>query len=89
MRGNDTDDLEVLPDWDIPFIHRTVDSDRMTYCALFDCNANSSKNKVTCSWFQFRTEPTLFLKSKLRRNTVGFARSEKTHFDCDPDQGRR
>ena len=23
----------------------------MVYCAAFDCNANSIKNKVTCSWF--------------------------------------
>ena len=49
-----TDDKEVLRDWDFPFI----DSDNgclessviMVYCAAFDCNTNSSKNKVTCSW---------------------------------------
>ena len=51
------DDKEVLQDWDFPFIHHTVDSDSgcleaiviMVYYAAFDCNANSSKNKVTCS----------------------------------------
>ena len=50
-----TDDKEVLRDWDFPFIHRPVDGDSgcleasvlMVYCAAFDCNANSSKNKVT------------------------------------------
>ena len=31
----------------------------MVYCAAFDCNENSSKNKVTCSWFKFPTESTL------------------------------
>ena len=36
----------------------------MVYCAAFNCNANSSKNKATCSWFKFPTEPTLFRKSK-------------------------
>ena len=37
----------------------------MDYCAAFDCNANSSKNKVTCSWSKFPVETTLFKKSKL------------------------
>ena len=37
---------------------------RMVHCAAFDCNANSSKNNVTCSWSKFPTEPTWFLKSK-------------------------
>ena len=23
----------------------------MVYCVAFDCNVNSSKNKITCSWF--------------------------------------
>ena len=36
----------------------------MMYCAAFDCNANSSKNKVPCSWFKFPTEPNLFIKRK-------------------------
>ena len=57
LRRDVTDYKEVLRDWDFPFIHRTVDSDSgcleanliMVYCAAFDCNANSSKNKVTCS----------------------------------------
>ena len=65
-----TDDKEVLQDWDFPFIHRTVDSDSgcleasiiMAYCATFDCNTNSSKNKVTSSWLKFPMKPTL--KSK-------------------------
>ena len=65
-----TDDEKVLRDWDFPFIHRTVDNNSgcleasviMAYCAAFDCNANSSKNKVTCSWFMFPMEPTLFKK---------------------------
>ena len=39
----------------------------MVYCAAFDCNANSSKNKVTCSWPKFPTEKTLFEK-KLQAN---------------------
>ena len=63
-----TDDNEVLRDWDFPFIHRTVDSDsgclevrvRMVYCAAFYCNANSSKNKVICSWSNFHMEPIFF-----------------------------
>ena len=33
---------------------------RMVYCAAFDCNGNSSKNRVTFSWLKFPTEPTLF-----------------------------
>ena len=37
----------------------------MVYCAAFDCNTNSSKNKVTCSWFKFPTEPTLFNKTNV------------------------
>ena len=65
-------------DWDFPFIHRTVDSDSgclevsdmMVYCAAFDCNANSSKNKVTCSWFKFPTEPTFFKKRKRQADEV-------------------
>ena len=36
----------------------------MVYCAAFDCNVNSSKNRVTCSWFKCHTELTLFKKSK-------------------------
>ena len=81
-----TDDKAVLRDWDFPFIYRTVDSDsgcletsiRMVYCAAFDCNANSSKNRVTCSWRKFPTEPTLLKKTSSRRNTAGLARFEKT-----------
>ena len=84
-------DDKVLRNWDFPFIHCTVDGDLgcleasviMVYCAAFDCNANSRKNKVTCSWFKFSTETT-----SNRRSTAGFARFEKTFFDCDPDQRR-
>ena len=62
----------MLQDWDFLFIHCTVDSDSdcleasviMVYFAAFDCYANSSKNKVTCSWFKFPTEPTLSKKRK-------------------------
>ena len=80
-----TDDKAVLRDWDFPFIHRTVESDsgclkasiRMVYCAAFDCNANSSKNEVTCSWLKFLTEPTLLKKTSSRRNTAGLVRFEK------------
>ena len=32
----------------------------MVYCAAFYCNANSSQNKATRSWFKFPTEPALF-----------------------------
>ena len=33
----------------------------MVYCVTFDCNANSSKNRVvTCSSSKFPTELTLF-----------------------------
>ena len=61
------DDKEVLQDWDFPSIHRTVDSDsgclearvRMVYCVEFDCNANSSKNRVTCSWYKLPIEQTV------------------------------
>ena len=67
LRRDVNHDKEVLRDWNFPFIHRTVDSDtgcleanvRMVYCAAFGYNANS-KNVVTCSWFKFPTEPTLF-----------------------------
>ena len=38
----------------------------MVYCAAFDCNANRSKNIVTCSWLKFPTEPTLKNKHKLQ-----------------------
>ena len=34
----------------------------MVYCAAFNGNANSSKNKVTCNWFKFPTETTLYKK---------------------------
>ena len=68
LRHDINDDKEVLQDRYFPFIHCTVDSNggclkvsiRMVYCAAFDSNANSSKDKVTCSWFKFLTEPTLF-----------------------------
>ena len=67
------DNKEVLRDWDFPFIHRNIDNDRgcleasviMVYCAAFYFKANSSKNKVTCSWFKFPTEPTLFKKANV------------------------
>ena len=63
FRYDVTDDMPVLRGWDFPFIHRTVDSDscgleasvRIVYCAAFDCNANSGKNIVVCSWFKFPT----------------------------------
>ena len=69
-----TYDKEVLRDWDFPFIHRTVDSDngcleaniRMVYCVAFDCNANSSKNRVICSWYKFPVEPTLLKKANFK-----------------------
>ena len=62
----------------------------MVYRATFDYNANNSKNKVTCSWFNFPTEPTLLKKqTSSQRRTTGFARFEKTCFDRDPDQRRR
>ena len=78
LRRDITDDKEVLRDWDFQFIHHTVDSDSgclevsavMVYCAAFDCNANSSKNKVTCSWFKFPTEPALSKKSKRQDDEV-------------------
>ena len=59
----------------------------MVYCAAFYCNGNSSKNKVTCSWFKFPIEPTLFKKAniKLTKHTTGFVCFDKTCFDCDPD----
>ena len=68
------DDKEVLRDWNFPFIHRTSNSNssylevsvRMVYCVAFDCNANSSKIKVTCRWFKFPMEPTLFKKTNVR-----------------------
>ena len=74
LRSDVTDDKEVLRDWGFPFIHRTVDSDSgcleasviIVYCVAFDCNANSSKNKVTCSWFKFPTEPTLLKKGNVK-----------------------
>ena len=67
LRCDVNDDKEMLRDWDFPFILCTADSDsgcleasiRMVYCAAFYCNANSSKNQVTFSWFKFPTEPTL------------------------------
>ena len=97
LRRDVTCDKEVQVDWDYPFIHFTIDSDRvcleasirMVYCAAFDCNANSSKNKVTCSWFKLPKEPTVFKKANIKQqSTAGFARFEKTCFDCDPDQIR-
>ena len=59
LRRDVTDDKEVLRNGDLPFIHRTVDSDsfclgasdKIVYCAAFDCIANTSKTGVTCSWF--------------------------------------
>ena len=32
----------------------------MVYRAAFDCNANSSKNRETCSGLKFDTELSLF-----------------------------
>ena len=60
----------MLRDWDFPFIHPSVDSDSgcleasitMVYCAALHRNANSSKNKVSCSWFKFPMESTWFKK---------------------------
>ena len=74
LRFDVNDVKEVLRDWDFPFIHLTDNSHsgcleasvKMVYCAAFDCNTNSSKNRVTRNWFKFSTEPTLFLKSKLQ-----------------------
>ena len=57
-------DEEVLQDWDFPLIRSDSGCSevniRMVYCAAFDCNANSSKDVVTCSWFKFPMEQTLF-----------------------------
>ena len=96
---NVTDDKEVPRDWDFPFIHRTVDSDGgcleanviMVYCAAFDYNANSSKDRAKCSWFKFPTEPTLSKTSKLQTDEAqpALLARKKTCFDCDPDQRRR
>ena len=66
LRRDVTDDKEMLRDWDFPSIHRTVDSDSgcleagviMVYCAAFDYNENSSKNRVAYSWFHL--VPTSF-----------------------------
>ena len=74
LRRDVTDIKEVLRNWDFPFNQGTVDSDsgcleasvRMVYCAAFDCNANRSKNAVTCSWFKFPTEPTSFKKANVK-----------------------
>ena len=38
----------------------------MTCCVAFGCNANSSKNRVTCGWFKFPTESTLFKKTNVK-----------------------
>ena len=73
LRHDVNDAKEVLQNWDFPFIYRTVDSNsgcletgvRIVYCAAFYCNANSSKNKVTCSWIKFPTEPTLFKEANV------------------------
>ena len=52
-------------------IHQFIDSDhlearfRMVYCAAFDCNANNSKNRATCSWCKFPMELTL-LSSRMQ-----------------------
>ena len=85
----------MLQDWDFPFIHRTVDSNSgcleasviMVYCAAFDCNANSSKNKVTYAVGLSSLRSKLCLKKQTsnRRRTAGFACFEKIS-DCDPDQ---
>ena len=74
LRLDITDDKEVIRDWDFPFIHCTINSDsscletsvRMVYCATFDCNANSSKNTVTCSWFRIRISNSLLLKIPIK-----------------------
>ena len=68
LRRDVTDDKEVLRNWGLPFIHRTVDRDsgflgasvRIVYCVAFDCIANTSKNGVTCSLFMFPAELTFF-----------------------------
>ena len=71
LRCDVTDDKEMLRDWDFPSIYRTVDSDSghleagvvMVYCAAFDYNANSSKNREACSWFQFKSQCQETLKA--------------------------
>ena len=81
------DDKEVVRDWDFPFIHRTVysycgcleASVRMVYCAAFYCNANSSENKVTCSWLKFPTEPIFFILVCSTYNIKFFLHTKK-HF---------
>ena len=93
LRRDFTVDKEVLRDWNFPFIHHSYSgcleaSVIIVYCAGFDCNANSSKNKVTCSWFKVPMEPALLKKRSSRRSTAGFARSKKTCFNCYPDQRR-
>ena len=60
----------------------------MVYCAAFDCNANSCKNNVTCSWYKFPSQVCLKKQESSRRRIAGFARFEKTCFDCDPNQRR-
>ena len=63
-------------------IHHTIVSNsscletsvRMVYCVAFNCNANSSKNRVICSWFKFPMGRTLFLKNKLQ---ASFSHSRK------------
>ena len=73
---------------DFPFIHRTVDSDsgylevnvRMVYCAAFYCNANNSKNTITCSWSKFP------IKKKAKRQTEEAQPAlSASKNDCDPD----
>ena len=44
----------------------------MFYCAAFDCNANSSKNRITCSSFTFPTQPTLVKKWRAKTKPSKF-----------------
>ena len=91
-----TDDKAVLRDWDFPLIHLTAESDsgcletsiRIVYCAAFDCNVNSSKSEVTCSWLKFLTEPILFKKNFKPTKHSRLSSLRENLFRCDPDQRR-
>ena len=66
----------------------------MIYRAVFDCNANSSKNISVLvrihvvGLSSLRSQLCIKKQTSGRRSTTGFARFEKTCFNYDPDQRR-
>ena len=52
----------------------------MVYCVTFGCNANCSKNSVTCSSFKFPPQPTLLKKWLTKMKPANFTLTKHNWF---------